>query len=193
MQKKTKFSIIFIIIILLLGTVAFIFAGKWTKEFQEYLLSQGSLEYAKAHDIVITETKDGIKYWEIYAAVGEYDTNKVQATLTDIVGNYYQKGEVVMSFTAPNGVYNSEKQEVSLSGFVRIVGKDDAEVTADKISWVTTEDIVKAEGNVIINKANELIALSDKATLTTDFVKIEIIENAEVRVYKELKNKRGLK
>ncbi len=187
MQKRTKFSIIFIILIFTLGIVAFIFAGKWTKDFQEFLLSQGSIEHARVNDVVITETKDGIKYWEIYAAVGEYDNEKVQATLYDIVGNYYQAGEVIMSFTAPKGTYNSDKKEISLLEAVRIIGKDDVEINAYKVSWVMDTDKVYAEGNVIINKANELIALSDKATLTTDFKNIEIIENAEVRVYKEYK------
>ena len=79
MKKGTKFSIIFIVLLLLLGIVAFVFAGKWTKDFQKYLTSQGSVEYAKANDIVITETKDGIKYWEMYAATGEYDAENVQA------------------------------------------------------------------------------------------------------------------
>ncbi len=190
MQKRTKFSIIFIVFILILGIIAFVFAGRWTKEFQAFLVSQGAVEYAKVNDVVITETKDGIKYWEIYAAVGEYDAEKVQATLTDIVGNYYQKGEVVMSFTAPKGTYNSENKQISLLENVRIVGKDDAELTANKVSWVMSEDVVRAEGNVVINKADEIIALSNKATITKDFEKIEIIENAEVRVYKEYKKKR---
>ena len=189
MQKRTKFSIIFIFIILGLGIIAFIFASKWTRDFQELLKSQGAIEHAKVNDVVITETKDGLKYWEIYAAVGEYDADKIQATLTDIVGNYYQNNEVVMSFTAPKGVYNSENKEVSLLENVRVVGKDDAEMTTDKLSWVTTDNIIKAEGNVTINKANELIALSNKATLTTDFKKIEIIENAELRIYKDYKTK----
>ncbi len=191
MQKRTKFSIIFIFVLLGLGIVAFIFAGKWTRDFQELLASQGAVEYAKVNDVVITETKDGLKYWEIYAAVGEYDADKVQATLTDIVGNYYQNNEVVMSFTAPKGVYNSENKEVSLLENVRVVSKDDAEMTANKISWVMTGNIIRAEGNVTINKANEIIALSNKATVTTDFKNIEIIENAELRIYKEYKNKRG--
>ena len=189
MQKRTKFSIIFIFIILGLGIIAFIFASKWTRDFRELLKSQGAIEHAKVNDVVITETKDGLKYCEIYAAVGEYDADKIQATLTDIVGNYYQNNEVVMSFTAPKGVYNSENKEVSLLENVRVVGKDDAEMTTDKLSWVTTDNIIKAEGNVTINKANELIALSNKATLTTDFKKIEIIENAELRIYKDYKTK----
>lgn len=95
-----------------------------------------------------------------------------------------------MSFTAPKGTYNSENKQISLLENVRVVGKDDAELTANKVSWVMSEDVVRAEGNVVINKADEIIALSNKATITKDFEKIEIIENAEVRVYKEYKKKR---
>lgn len=190
MQKRTKFSIFFIIILLSLIVIAFVCASKWTREFQHFLLTQGATEYAKAKDVVITETKDGIKYWEMYAAVGEYDAENVQATLSDIVGNYYQDGEVIMSFTAPKGVYNSDTKEVALLEAVRVVGKEGEEVLAKKIAWVTTGKIITAEGNVIISKSDEVIALSDKATLSTDFKNIEIIDNAELRIYKKY-DKRG--
>jgi len=190
MQKRTKFSILFIAILLVLIITAFIFAGKWTREFQQFLLSQGATEYAKVNDVVITETKDGIKYWEMYAAVGEYDAEKVQAVMTDIIGNYYQNGEVIMSFTAPKGIYNSDKKEIALLESVKIVGKEGEELIANKVSWVMTEKKVVAEGNVIINKSNEAIALSDKATVSTDFKHFEIMNNAELRIYKKI-NKRG--
>ena len=155
------------------------------------MATQGSMEHAKVNDVVITETKDGIKEWEIYAAVGEYDTKKTNAILTDVVGNYYQNQKVIMSFTSPSGTYNSDTKEVSLTGGVRIVGKDNMELTADKIYWITTDNKVHAEGNVIFNQNNELIALSDKASTTTDLTLFEIMENAEVRVYKKYNNKRG--
>ena len=170
--------------------MAFVFANKWTKEFQTFLSTQGSVEYAKVHDVVITETKDGIKDWEIYAATGEYDTKKVKATLTDIVGNYYKNKEVIMSFTAPKGIYDSSTKEISLLDGVRVIGKDNMELTADKIYWITSENKIHAQGNVILNKNDEMIALSDKASTTTDLKFIEIMENAEVRVYKNY-NKRG--
>ena len=190
MQKRTKFSIFFIIILLALIVVAFVFASKWTREFQQFLITQGATEYAKAKDVVITETKDGIKYWEMYAAIGEYDAKNVQATMTDIVGNYYQDGKVVMSFTAPKGTYNSDTKEIALLEAVRIVGKEGEEVLAQKVSWIMSGKIITAEGNVIISKTNEVIALSDKATLSTDFKNIEIIDNAELRIYKKY-DKRG--
>ena len=153
--------------------------------------TQGSVEYAKVNDVVITETKNGIKDWEIYAAIGEYDTKKTNAILTDIVGNYYQNQEVIMSFTAPKGTYNSNSKEVALTDGVKVVAKDNIELTADKIYWVTTENKIYAQGNVILNKNNEMVALSDKASTTTDLNFVEIMGNAEVRVYKEYKNKRG--
>ena len=52
------------------------------------------------------------------------------------------------------------------------------------------EKIITAQGNVIISKTDEVIALSDKATLSTDFKNMEIIDNAELRIYKKY-NKRG--
>ena len=191
MQKRTKFSIIFIIIFFLLIILAFVFSNKWTRDFQKFLLTQGSVEYAKANDIVLTETKEGIKDWEVYAAYGEYDTAKVKVTLTDIVGNYYKNNEVIMSFTAPKGTYDSNIKKIELTDGVRIVAKDNMELTAEKIYWVTSEDKIYAEGNIVYNNNNEMIALSDKASTTTDLSFIEIINNAEVRIYKDYGNKRG--
>ena len=189
MQKRTKFSIIFITTFFILIVIAFIFANKWTKDFQKFLLEQGSTEHATVKDVVITETKDSIKDWEVYAAVAEYDNNKVTATMHDIVGNYYKDGKVVMSFAAPKGTYNSETKKIELTESVKVVGKGNIKLTADKLSWVTTENKVYAEGNVIVNKNDEIIAISNKGSITKDFKEMEISDNAELRVYKEYKNK----
>ncbi len=189
MQKRTKFSIIFIITLFVLITVAFIFANKWTKDFQELLAAQGSVEHATVHDVVMTETKNGVKDWEVYSAMAEYDNDNVTATMHDIVGNYYKNGKVVMSFAAPKGTYNSETKKIELLESVKVVGKDKIKLTTDKISWVTTEDKIYAEGNVIVNKNDEIIAISDKGSITKDFKEMEIMDNTELRVYKQYKNK----
>lgn len=188
MQKRTKFSIIFITTFFILIIIAFIYANKWTKDFQKVLLEQGSVDHATVKDVVITETKDSIKDWEVYSALAEYDNNKVTAIMHDIVGNYYKNGEVVMSFTAPKGTYNSETKKIELLEAVKVIGKGNIKLTADKLSWVTTEDKVYAEGNVIVNKNDEIIAISDKGSVTKDFKEIEIMDNAELRVYKQFKN-----
>jgi len=185
MQKRTKFSILFIILFFILIFVAFLFARKWTKEINQFLKNAGSVEYAKVRDVVVTETKDGIKDWEIYAAVGEYDATRSKATLTDIVGNYYRDGEVVMSFTSPKGFYDDSTKTIELYDAVRIVGKNNVELTANKLHWVTTEDKFHAEGDIIVNQNNEVIALSNKGTASTDLTFFEIFDNAELRVYKE--------
>ena len=188
MQKRTKFSIIFIITFFILIIIAFLYAHNWTKDFQEFLNSQGSVQYATVKDVVITETKDGIKEWEVYSAVAEYDNNKVTATMHDIVGNYYKKGEVVMSFSAAKGTYDSEMKKIELLEEVKVVGKDNIKLTADSISWVTTEDKIYAQGNVIVNKNDEIIAISNKGAITKDLKEMEIMDNAELRVYKEFKD-----
>ena len=185
MKKHTKFSIIFLGLCLILGVVAVIYATKVTSDFKKLVSGEKAVENVLVHDVVLTESKDGEKSWEVYAATGHYDIQKVVASLNDIVGNYYEKGEVVMSFTAPNGSYNSETKELKLFGGVKIVGKDNAKVTTNSISWVTTEEKINAEGNIVINRANEVIALSNKGSVSTDFKKFELYDNAEIRVYKD--------
>ena len=185
MKKRTKFSIIFIAICLVLGAVVAIYATKMTSEFKSLLSGESSVENVLVHDVVLTESKDGAKSWEVYAATGHYDFQKVVATLSDIVGNYYEKGEVVMSFTAPSGSYNSETKELKLFGGVKIVGKENARVTTNSISWVTSDDKIRAEGNIVINRANEVTALANKGSVSTDFKNFELYDNAEIRVYRD--------
>jgi LPS export ABC transporter protein LptC len=156
-----------------------------TADFKNLLSGEKAVENVLVHDIVLTESKDGAKSWEVYAATGQYDIQKVIAELNDIVGNYYENGEVVMSFTAPNGSYNSETKELKLFNGVKIVGKDNAKITTNSISWVTTEEKIKAEGNIVINRANEIIALANKGSVSTDFKNFELYDNAEIRVYKD--------
>ena len=69
------------------------------------------------------------------------------------------------------------------------------------MTYTFTEDEIKiflgwavyAEGEITINNNNELIALCEKATANTEMTFFEIVDNAELRVYKKDKDKRGIR
>jgi len=185
MKKRTKISLIFLSTAIILSVIAFILSIKLTSDFEKSMKSADSQkEEVKIHDVIITETKEGVKYWEIYAKIGEYDSKKTNAILTDIVGNYYKEGKVVLSFTAPKGFYNSDNKLVKLHGGAYVVAEDGNKVKADEISWVSTTDKIKAKGNVKIFKGTDFIATGNSADINTDFTNLEIMGNTQVKVFK---------
>ena len=83
--------------ILLFGTVfiaclwAFISAGLITNNFKKRLADESlGKQEVTIQNLLVTETKDGAKSWELFAESGFYDSDNQVAVLNDIVGNFYK-------------------------------------------------------------------------------------------------------
>ena len=107
--------------ILLFGTVfiaclwAFISAGLITNNFKKRLADESlGKQEVTIQNLLVTETKDGAKSWELFAESGFYDSDNQVAVLNDIVGNFYKDGKVVASFESSKGTYNQEKKEITM-------------------------------------------------------------------------------
>ena len=100
----TGFSIVFIML------WAFITAGIITGNFnREQIEGKENSQKVDAIGIIITETKEGKKYFEIYGESGSYSNDHSVATLYNVVGNFYKNGEVAMSFQSSKGSYDEKK------------------------------------------------------------------------------------
>jgi lipopolysaccharide assembly outer membrane protein LptD (OstA) len=140
---------------------------------------------ARIEELVIIETKDGVKFWEVYADSGYYDGTGQNAILTDIKGNFYRDGNVVLSFDAPIAVYTSKDKEIRLKGGTRAATKNDVLITAKELSWKGSQDEIVAQGDVKIRKSEDLLITSDSSIFNTDFTKIKLKGNSFTNVYKK--------
>ena len=93
MDKKKIYTIIFASIF---AICAFALIWSWwvTREIRSDVQNAlNKSQQVEVKNLVLTETKDGKKYWELYAKTGEYDSGSGLVNLNAIIGNFYNKDE----------------------------------------------------------------------------------------------------
>ena len=117
MSRKKKAYIAAALALIGILAWAFISAGIITHNFnRSQLANSEDRQEAQINGIILTETKDDHKYWEIYGETGKYDSNNGIAILNSVIGNFYDENdEVSMSFESSKGTYNSKKSEIILA------------------------------------------------------------------------------
>ena len=164
---------------------AFISAGIITHNFNRAQLSTDKdRQEALISGIILTETKDEKKYWEIYGETGRYDSKNGVAMLNNVIGNFYDdKNEVSMSFQSTNGTYNSVKKQITLYDDTFIVIKDGTTLEADRLVWSGNDEPIIATGNVKITRNERLLTLADKVEISPDYEHFKVSGNTVSKIY----------
>lgn len=191
LTKKQKAYIGALSVILALLMWAFISAGVITHNFnRSQLQTDKDRQEALIHGIILTETKDENKYWEIYGETGNYDSNHGVAMLNNVVGNFFNdNNEVSMSFESSKGTYNEKKAQIILYENTFIVLKDLTTLRANKLVWSGKDHPVVAEGNVRITRNNQFLALAKRVEISPDYEHFKIIGNTVSKVFNDKENK----
>lgn len=170
---------------------AFISAGVITHNFnRSQLQTDQDRQEAMINGIILTETKDEKKYWEIYGETGNYDSKNGVAMLDNVIGNFYdENNEVSMSFESSKGTYNEKKEQIILYDDTFIVLKDLTTLRANKLVWTGKDVPIVAQGNVRITRKSDLLATAKKVEISPDYNTFKIIGNTVSKVYsdKEIK------
>ncbi len=164
---------------------AFISAGIITHNFNRSQLSdEKDRQEALINGIILTETKDEHKYWEIYGETGAYDSSNGVALLDNCIGNFYDsENQVSMSFKSTKGTYNETKKQIILYQDTYIVIKDGTSLEADRVTWSGSDSPVYASGNVKIRRNNEFFATADAVEISPDYDKFKISGKAVSKMY----------
>lgn len=188
LPKKKR---IYALVLLALGGIlawAFITAGVITHDFnRKQLESQGDEQEAVVHGIILTETKNEQKYWEIYGETGKWDSNNGIAQLNKVIGNFYKDNEVSMSFESSKGTYNSKQGDITLYKDTFIALKDGITLKADNLHWVNSHSPIVAEGHVRIQKGKELLSTADKIVISPTYDSFKISGHTVSKVYEDKK------
>ena len=191
LSKKQKAYVGAFLAIVALLAWAFISAGVITHNFnRSQLQTDQDRQEATIDGIILTETKDEKKYWEIYGETGSYDSKNGVALLNNVIGNFYDdENEVSMSLESSKGTYNEKKEQIILYDDSFIVLKDLTTLRANKIIWSGKDIPTIAEGNVRITRKDELLATAKRVEISPDYGTFKIIGNAVSKVYsdKEIK------
>lgn len=184
-MSKRKIVYIIILLAIVLGCAwAFVSAGVITKNFKkEVLQDAGSKQELNIENLVITETKDDQKYWELYAESGYYDNQNKVAILYNVIGNFYDDGKVVLSMESSKGTYSEENKKVVLYDDTYFIYKDGTDVRADRFVWQGNDKDITAQGNVVIRKNQEIKTYSNEAVLSNQMTTIRIKGRSRTELY----------
>ena len=184
MDKKKRAYLIVVLSIVFIMVWAFVSAGIITGNFNRAQLKGSENEQkVDARGIIITETKDGKKYFEIYGETGNYSNDHSIATLYNVVGNFYKNGEVAMSFQSSKGAYDEKAGTITLYENTYIVLEDKTSLASDRLTWSGSDKETIAEGNVKIKKSDEMYALADKCVISAGYDKFKIIGKTKTQIY----------
>ena len=188
LTKKKKIYVIVLIAVGLILTWAFITAGVITHDFnRKQVEARGDEQEAFVNGIILTETKNETKYWEIYGDTGKWDSQRGVAQLNKVIGNFYKDNEVTMSFESSKGTYNSNEGDITLYEDTFIVMKDGITLRADKLHWINSDSPIVAEGHIKIQKGKELLSTAEKIIISPDYDKFKITGNTVSKVYEDKK------
>lgn len=184
LDKKKRAYLLGVLAIIFVMSWAFIYAGIITANFNRTQINGGADDQkVDAIGIIITETKQGTKHFEIYGESGSYSNDHSIATLNNVVGNFYKNGEVAMSFQSSKGSYNEKAGTITLHNNTYIVLKDGTSLESDKLVWSGSDEDVVAEGNVKIKKDKDMQAIADKCIIGAGYEKIKIIGKTKTEIY----------
>lgn len=188
-KRKKIYTIIISSIVLVMGWT-FISAGIITENFNRSQMRNGANDQkVNANGIIITETKNGTKYFEIYGENGSYNNQDKIATLNNPVGNFYKGNEVSMSFQSSKGSYDERNRTITLYDNSYIVLKDETSLEANRVFWSGSDQDTIAEGNVKIKKGRELIATADKCIIRAGYDSFKISGRTKTQIFAKDKEK----
>ncbi len=163
---------------------AFISAGVITSNFnRSQIKGKQDDQKVDAIGVIITETKEEKKYFEIYGETGHYSNDHSIATLHNVIGNFYKDNEVSMSFQSSKGTYNENTGVITLFDNTYIVLKDGISLKTDKLVWSGSDKETIAEGNVAIQKGEEMKSTADKCIISAGYNKIKIVGKTKTQVF----------
>jgi len=185
-DKKKKAYLVALFLILAVMSWAFISAGIITGNFNRTQLKNSQDEQkVDAIGIIITETKQTKKYFEIYGETGHYSNDHSVATLHNVIGNFYKDNEVSMSFQSSKGTYDENSGVITLYDNTYIVLKDGVSLNTDKLTWSGSDKETVAEGHVVIKKGKEMVATANKCIIGAGYDKFKIIGKTTTKIYKK--------
>lgn len=188
LPKKKRLYVIVLLAFAGILAWAFITASIITHDFnKKQAQARGDEQEAIVHGIILTETKEEQKYWEIYGETGKWDSSNGVAQLEKVIGNFYKDNEVSMSFESSKGTYNSKDGDITLHEDTFIVLKDGITLNADKLHWIDSHTPIVAEGHVKIQKDKQLLSTAEKIEISPEYDSFKIIGNTVSKIYEDKK------
>lgn len=163
---------------------SFVYAGMLTKSFKNKLIDQTyKNKEANIENLLVTETKDGVKLWELYADSGRYTDSDSVVLLENLIGNFYEDEKVKASFKADAGTYNNIKKQIVLYNNVVLVYADGTNISTERLIYSGKDKDIVAEGNIRLEKPREAVIYGSKAVLDSSYTDFHIQGRTKTQFY----------
>ena len=184
-KSKKNIAYFSLFAIIFIGCLwAFIYAGMITKTFKNKIIDQTyKNKEANIESLLVTETKDGQKLWELYADTGMYTDSDNVVLLENLIGNFYDGDKVKASFKADKGTYNATKKQIILYDNVLLVYMDGTNIGTTRLTYSGKNEDIIAEGNVRIEKPCEAVIIGNKAVLDGNYSDFHIVGRTQTQFY----------
>ena len=185
-KKRLYTSVILAITGVLLW--AFISAKVITHDFnRQQVTGKQDEQKALVHGVILTETKNDQKYWEIYGDTGHWEGTQGIAQLDGVLANFYKDNDVTMSLKSSKGTYNSETKVITLYEDTFIAIEGGITLNADKLTYTGSDAPIVAEGHIKVRKDNSLISTADKIIISPDYTNFKILGHTTSKIYEDKK------
>lgn len=178
------FSAITLILLWSFFSAKFLTSGLNRKDLAQNSESQQAL----VEGIILTETKDEEKYWEIYGDSGLYDSKQETASLNNVHANFFKENKVSMSIVSSKGTYNAKDKTITLYEDTYLVIEQGLTLSADKLIYKGSDKPILAYGHVIITKGDEFMANADEIEISADYSNIKIKGNTTSKIFNRSNN-----
>ena len=167
---------------------AFATAKVITHDFKRQLSGNSQTQQeAVVKGVILTETKNDQKYWEVYGDTGHWDGDNGIAQLDGVLANFYKDNKVSMSLKSSKGTYDSESKIITLYEDTVIAIDGGIVLNADKLTYVNSSEPIVAEGHIKVRKDNSLISTADKIIISPNYEDFKIIGHTVSKVYEDKK------
>ncbi|MCQ2754504.1 MAG: LPS export ABC transporter periplasmic protein LptC [bacterium] len=184
-NRRRRIFVLVIMVIVFILLWAFITASVITCNFNRtQIKGKEDDQRVNAFGIIITETKENSKYFEIYGENGNYNNDDDIAILNNVIGNFFNKdNKVVMSFQSSKGSYNAKTKQITLYDNTYIVIENGTTLSADKLIWSGSDVDTIAKGHVKIKKDNDMIAVADECIISPGYEKFKIKGKTTTKIF----------
>lgn len=188
-QLSKKKRVYLMIMLALTGILlwAFVTAKVITHDFKRQMNSNKTEQEALVKGVILTETKNDQKYWEVYGDAGHWNGESGVAQLDGVLANFYKDNKVSMSLKSSKGTYDSESKVITLYEDTFIAIEGGITLNADKLTYVSSSEPIVAEGHIKVRKDNSLISTADKIVISPDYSDFKIMGHTVSKVYEDKK------
>ncbi|MFY7834624.1 MAG: LPS export ABC transporter periplasmic protein LptC, partial [Pseudanabaena sp.] len=172
------FITIFVATVLMFALGWFIFLRPSVTSLNKTAQTAGS----NLQNITLTEfDSNGKLLWEIQAKRATYREDRKIADVEDVKGKFYRDGEPLMEATGNKGTIDQASKAISLEGNIKAIAvQEKINMKADRMVWQSEEDLLKATGNIQIDKPEDKLTMTGKELTAKPSVNVYSMEKQVV-------------